>query len=154
MSPTIFTMEDILAILPHRAPFLFVSRVVKLTPDKEIVTELDITSDQPWFIGHFPQKAIMPGVLITDGCAQTCGLLWGLSKKVSGGSPVKEPQIFMLASVNMKYLQPTCPGDTITTRAFDQKGFGQLFSYSVEVTCNRRDVARGTLTLAMMDKKS
>src|SRR5271157_4313911 len=100
---TNFTMEDILSILPHRPPFLFVDRVIKLIPDKEIAAERLLRDDEPFFTGHFPQKHIMPGVLVTDALAQTSGLLWGLSKKALGAVLAKEPEIFFLASANMKF---------------------------------------------------
>ena len=74
-----FEREDILAVLPHRPPFLFVDRVTKLVPDKRIVAERTISPDEPQFQGHFPGHPIMPGVLITDALAQTSGLLIGLA---------------------------------------------------------------------------
>lgn len=77
----VFTIEDIRAILPHRPPFLFVDKVTNLIPDKSIIAERKISPNEFFFKGHFPQKPIMPGVLITDALAQTSGLLWGLSKK-------------------------------------------------------------------------
>lgn len=148
---TNFTMEDILAILPHRPPFLFVDRVIKLVPDREIVTERAIRSDEPFFAGHFPGKPVMPGVLVTDALAQTSGLLWGLSRKVKGDAPEKEPRIFFLASASMKFVSPAFPGETLVLRSTCETSFGSLFSYSVEALVGRKTVARGTMALAMMD---
>ncbi|HMD68457.1 MAG TPA: 3-hydroxyacyl-ACP dehydratase FabZ [Chitinivibrionales bacterium] len=148
---TNFTMEDILSILPHRPPFLFVDRVVKLVPDREIVAERAIRSDEPFFAGHFPGKPVMPGVLVTDALAQTSGLLWGLSKKVKGAAPEKEPAIFFLASASMKFISPSFPGETLVLLSKCETSFGSLFSYSVEACVGRKTVARGTMALAMMD---
>jgi 3-hydroxyacyl-[acyl-carrier-protein] dehydratase len=158
-----YGLDDIQAILPHRPPFLFVDRVIKLAPDKEIIAERTIRDDEPYFAGHFPQKHIMPGVLVTDALAQTSGLLWGLSKKAAGAilaeepSPVGDvvaPQIFFLASSTMKFNNPSFPGETLTLQAWSERSFGSLFSYSVEATVGRKLVAKGTLTLAMMDDAS
>lgn len=146
-----FTMDDIRAILPHRPPFLFVDRVTRLVPDKSIVAERDILDTEPYFAGHFPQKHIMPGVLVTDALAQTSGLLWGLSKKVSGATLAKEPQIFYLASANIKYVSPSFPGETLELYSTCETSFGALFSYSVEARVGRKTVAKGSMTLAMMD---
>ena len=107
---TNFTMEDILAILPHRPPFLFVDRVIKLVPDREIVAERAIRSDEPFFAGHFPGKPVMPGVLVTDALAQTSGLLWGLSKKVKGDAPEKEPQNLLPSLGKHEVHQPVVSG--------------------------------------------
>ena len=126
---------------------------MKLVPDKEIVAERTIRDDEPYFAGHFPQKHIMPGVLVTDALAQTSGLLWGLSKRVAGAPLSEEPEIFFLASSTMKFTSPSFPGETLTLQAWSDRSFGSLFSYSVEATVKRKLVAKGTLTLAMMDGK-
>jgi 3-hydroxyacyl-[acyl-carrier-protein] dehydratase len=146
-----WTTEDILSILPHRAPFLFVDSVIKLTPDVSIVTEHALRPDAPHFAGHFPQKAIMPGVLVTDALAQSAGLLIGLSKMAKGEQRTGDPQIFFLASANMKYTNPSFPGETLRMTAHAEKSFGALFSYAVEAAVGRTLVARGTLMLAMVE---
>lgn len=148
---SVYGLDDILSILPHRPPFLFVDRVTKLVPDKEIAAERLVRDDEPFFTGHFPQKHIMPGVLVTDALAQTAGLLWGLSKKVSGAVLAKEPEIFFLASSTMKFVNPSFPGETLTLCAWFERSFGALFSYSVEAFVKRKVVAKGNLTLAMRD---
>jgi 3-hydroxyacyl-[acyl-carrier-protein] dehydratase len=148
---TPFTLDDILAILPHRPPFLFVDRVTRLVADREIAAERTIRGDEPYFAGHFPGKPVMPGVLVTDALAQTSGLLWGLSRKVKGDAPEKEPRIFFLASANMKFLSPSFPGETLLLQSRCETSFGALFSYSVEARVGRKTVARGTMALAMMD---
>ena len=166
-----YCLDDIQAILPHRPPFLFVDRVTMLVPDKEIEAERTIRDDEPFFTGHFPQKHIMPGVLVTDALAQTSGLLWGLSKKVAGGAStsskegavlakepppvgdVEAPQIFFLASANMKFVNPSFPGETLTLHAWFERSFGALFSYTVDAHVKRKLIAKGNLTLAMMEGK-
>jgi len=150
-----FSIEDILGILPHRPPFLFVDRVLKLVTDKSIVTERDLLPDEPHFAGHFPGKPIMPGVLVTDALAQTSGLLWGFTQKVklSGdiGSNSKTPEIFFLAAANMKYTYPAEPGCTLRMTSTKDVSFGAFHSFIVEATSGRNLIAKGTLTLAMRD---
>lgn len=146
-----FTLEDILKILPHRPPFLFVDSVKKLLPEKQIVTLREIRADEPYFAGHFPQKAIMPGVLVIDGLAQTAGLLWGFSKQVRLGKPTETPEIFYLAAANVKFVAPSYPGETLEMTATAEKSFGSLFIYNVEALVKRKVVAKGALTLAMVE---
>lgn len=146
-----FELEDILKILPHRPPFLFVDRVCKMVPDKRIVTERLIRADEPQFEGHFPGKAIMPGVLVTDALAQTSGLLWGFTKQVRGGEVSEDPELFYLAAANVKFTSPAYPGETMEMRASSENRFGSLYSYSVEALVGRKTIARGTLTLAMVE---
>src|SRR3984957_618333 len=66
---------DILKILPHRYPFLLIDRVVELERMKSIVALKNVTITEPFFQGHFPEKPIMPGVLIVEAIAQAGGLL-------------------------------------------------------------------------------
>src|SRR5208283_4030550 len=66
---------DILKILPHRFPFLLIDRVVELERMKSIVALKNVTITEPFFQGHFPEKPIMPGVLIVEAIAQAGGLL-------------------------------------------------------------------------------
>ena len=145
-----FTLEEILEILPHRPPFLFVDKVTKLVPNKLIVTERFIRPDEPFFAGHFPQKAIMPGVLVMDGLAQTCGLLWGFSKQLRGGAASDLAEIFFLAASNMKFVNPAYPGDTLKMTARAEGNFGALHTYEVEAMSKRKIIAKGSLTLALM----
>ena len=146
-----FGPADILAILPHRPPFLFVDRVIQLIPDKRIVAERELRPDEPHFAGHFPSRPIMPGVLVTDALAQTSGLLWGLSKVVRNNGTPEKPEIFFLASVSMKYTSPAAPGETLRLFAEADRVFDRLHTYSVEATSGRLVIAKGTLTLAMKD---
>jgi 3-hydroxymyristoyl/3-hydroxydecanoyl-(acyl carrier protein) dehydratase len=150
---TVFTLEEIYTLLPHRPPFLFVDRVVQFTAERLIMTERLIREDEPWFAGHFPGKPIMPGVLVTDALAQTAGLLWGFSKRARGGETSDTPEIFFLASVNIKFVSPALPGNTLLMRAESERQFGSLFTYGVEATAGRNVIAKGSLTLAMMEGK-
>ncbi len=65
---------DIMELLPHRYPFLLVDRVVELEPGKRAVAIKQVTANEPHFTGHFPQRPIMPGVLMVEALAQTAGI--------------------------------------------------------------------------------
>ena len=149
----LYDKKDIMALLPHRPPFLFVDYVTSFTCNKKIETERRLREDEPFFKGHFPQKPIMPGVLVTDALAQTSGLLWGFSKQITEGedeSKDKPPEIFFLAAVNMKYLNPAYPGDTLHMTSNMENHFGTLYTYTVEAIVKQKLIAKGKLTLAMM----
>ena len=65
---------DIMRLLPHRYPFLLVDRVVELEPGRAVVAVKNVTANEPHFVGHFPERPIMPGVLIVEALAQAAGI--------------------------------------------------------------------------------
>jgi 3-hydroxyacyl-[acyl-carrier-protein] dehydratase len=146
-----FDMDAILAILPHRPPFLFVDRIVEMVPGRSIVGERLLRPDEPHFSGHFPAKPIMPGVLVTDALAQTSGLLWGFTKVVNGDGTAGTPGFFYLAAASMKYVNPAYPGETLQLFAKAERTFDRLHSYTVEAVNGRKIIAKGNLTLAMTE---
>lgn len=148
--PGTFGMQEILAVLPHRPPFLFVDRVLRLDPFKRIVAERELRADEPHFAGHFPARAVMPGVLITDALAQVSGLLIGLSQGGGSAQPAGG-RIFFLGAANMKYPAPAFPGDVLQLTAQADGASGRLSRFAVEASAGKKLVAQGTLTLAMVE---
>ncbi|MBL9137309.1 MAG: 3-hydroxyacyl-ACP dehydratase FabZ [Verrucomicrobiales bacterium] len=144
----IYELEELMAVLPHRAPFLFVDRVVSLEPGRQIVAERTLRADEAYFAGHFPGRAIMPGVLVAEALAQTSGLLVGLSEKLSAGATPVQPKAMFLATTQLKFTRPAVPGDTLILKARGDRQFAGLHRFEVEATVGRDLIATGTLTLA------
>ena len=145
----LYDISVIQKILPHRHPFLFVDRVMKLKVPESIVAEKDLSPDDDVFAGHFPGKPIMPGVLVSEALAQTSGLLLGLARKEKGQSIHEEPPgLFLLASVNIKFSTPAKPGETLRLEADLKKRYGKLFLFEVAAYVENKQIARGSLSLA------
>jgi beta-hydroxyacyl-ACP dehydratase FabZ len=104
--------EDIIKVLPHRHPFLFVDRILELEPGKKVVGMKNVSINEPFFQGHFPGKPIMPGVLIVEAMAQTGGVLAGLSLQ-----DLVEPNgkriIYFMSIDKVKFRKPVVPGDQL-----------------------------------------
>ena len=147
------SIPDILPVLPHRPPFLFVDRVMQLEPHKSIVAERTLRPDEPQFAGHFPGRPIMPGVLVAEALAQTSGLLIGLSEMHSASAPPEKPMAFFLAVTNIKLTHPAVPGDLLVLRATSDRHFAKLHRFNVEATTGHNLVASGSLTLASVSEK-
>jgi 3-hydroxyacyl-[acyl-carrier-protein] dehydratase len=99
-------VEAIKRILPHREPFLFVDRVTELT-EKSIVAFKHVSSEEPFFKGHFPQKAVMPGVLMVEALAQAGGIMMLAKPEFRG-------KIAFLAAVdNARFRRMVLPGDEL-----------------------------------------
>lgn len=104
---SILDIEAIKKILPHRYPFLFVDRIIELEEDKRIVGIKSVTVNEVFFEGHFPQRPIMPGVLVIEAMAQTAGVLM-LKKKENLG---KLAYIMSIDKVRLR--KPVVPGDQL-----------------------------------------
>ncbi len=104
------TYEAIVKILPHRYPFLLVDRIVELTLDERVVGIKNVTANEPFFQGHFPENPIMPGVLIIEAMAQTGGILARLSVP---GVMEREGGVFFAAMDKVKFRRPVVPGDQL-----------------------------------------
>lgn len=151
----IYDLSDVMELLPHRDPFLFVDCITEFKPNRKIVANRFLRHDEPFFKGHFPSEPIMPGVLITDALAQTSGLLWGFTKKESEKSSDNDKKsIFYLATDNMKYLKPVRPGSDLVLESSFLENFGVLYKYKVGAFVDNITVAKGFLTLAIQEQET
>ena len=110
LAPAKIAMEigDILKILPHRYPFLLIDRVLELVRMKSIVALKNVTITEPFFQGHFPEKPIMPGVLIVEAIAQAGGLL--LLTEV----PNRDEMLMVFTGIEKaRFRRPVVPGDQL-----------------------------------------
>ena len=108
LSKTAMDIGDILKILPHRYPFLLIDRVLELVRMKSIVALKNVTITEPFFQGHFPEKPIMPGVLIVEAIAQAGGLL--LLTEV----PNRDEMLMVFTGIEKaRFRRPVVPGDQL-----------------------------------------
>jgi len=101
-------IKKITSLLPHRYPFLLVDRVVEVEPGQRLLGYKNVTINEPFFQGHFPEKPVMPGVLIIEALAQATGLLAMESEDVAGKA------IYYLVGVDKaRFKRPVVPGDQL-----------------------------------------
>ena len=106
-SMPILDINDIRGILPHRYPFLLVDRIVEMDAER-VVGIKNVTHNEPFFQGHFPDFPVMPGVLIVEAMAQTAGVL------VLKSIPDRARKLVLLVAIeNARFRRPVVPGDTL-----------------------------------------
>jgi 3-hydroxyacyl-[acyl-carrier-protein] dehydratase len=102
------TINDIMATLPHRYPFLLIDRVTACDPGKSIVALKNVSVNEPHFTGHFPQAPLMPGVLMIEALAQAAGIL---IYKTLEALPSKENWFFLGGVDEARFKRMVQPGD-------------------------------------------
>lgn len=138
-------VEAIRRLLPHRYPMLLVDRVLELTPGERVVGLKNVTINEPFFNGHFPGLAVMPGVLILEAMAQVAGLIL-LSV------PEHEGKLAYLGSIDkFRLLKPVVPGDTLVTEATVMWMRGSIGKSHMEARVNGVVVARGDMMFKIME---
>lgn len=104
----VYSVGDILNILPHRYPFLLVDRILALEPEKRIVGLKNVTVNEQFFQGHFPGAPVMPGVLIIESMAQVAGVL------IYRDMPDRDQKLIYFTGIeNAKFRRPVTPGDQL-----------------------------------------
>ena len=122
--PVLLTSEQIMGLLPHRYPFALVDRLVEYEPGKKAVGIKNITINEPQFQGHFPEKALMPGVLIVEAMAQVGGLIVTQIEGLPKG-------LFVFAGIDgVRFRRPVVPGDQLIISceliSIKRKRFGKI----------------------------
>jgi len=102
-------VEQIKKLLPHRAPFLFVERLTDIVPNESAVGHKAVSFNEPHFQGHFPDFAVMPGVLIVEAMAQTAGALVVYSL----GEPSLTRRVYFMTIDKARFRRPVRPGDML-----------------------------------------
>lgn len=103
-------IHQIMKTLPHRYPFLLVDRVLECTPGKSLVALKNVSINEPYFVGHFPNRPVMPGVLILEALAQATGLL----AFASAGGSAEEHGLYYFAGIDgVRFRKPVEPGDQL-----------------------------------------
>lgn len=107
-------INDILNHLPHRYPFLLIDRVTEFKPGESLVGIKNVTYNEPFFQGHFPQRPVMPGVMILEAMAQATGLLAFRTLDVKAE---RETLYFLVGMDKVRFKKPVEPGDQLIIKA-------------------------------------
>ena len=133
--------------IKQRPPFQMIERVLELIPGESAHGTKNVSVNEPYFVGHFPESPIMPGVLIIESCAQLCSLV------VEEGEADK---LYVLLKVdNFKFLKPVIPGDTLDiTVNKTSKGNGPLMTFDAIVKVDGQIRTKGSLAFTAVPRDS
>ena len=112
------SFEEIKKLIPQRFPFIMIDKVIELVPGKEAVAIKNISGNDIFFLGHFPEKAIMPGAAIIEAMAQTSIVLFASARKRDEGEKIP---IYYFGSVKARFHHPVVPGDQLRIKVVNVK---------------------------------
>ncbi len=138
-------IKEIQNILPHRYPFLLVDRIIELESGKRAVGIKNVTINEPFFVGHFPNNPIMPGVLIVEALAQVGGIL-AFKSGVQGDS------VYFMSIEKAKFRKPVLPGDQLRLEVETLHMRGNVWRFSGNAIVDGKTASEAEFT-AMVVKR-
>ena len=142
-------IHEILKHLPHRYPFLLIDRVLEFKPDSHLIGIKNVSHNEPYFPGHFPQRPVMPGVLILEALAQATGIL---AFKTVGKIPDQNSLYYFVGIDKARFKRPVEPGDQLRLEVEYVKRMRGIWKFngkasvdddvvcSAEIMCAEREV--------------
>jgi 3-hydroxyacyl-[acyl-carrier-protein] dehydratase len=140
-------IKEIQKLLPHRYPFLLVDRITHIDPGIKAIGIKNVTINEEFFIGHFPNNPIMPGVLIIEAMAQVAGILAFQSGAQKGNS------VYFMSIEKAKFRKPVVPGDQIRMEVTILQQRGNVWKFSGLTYVDDKIAAEAEFTAMVIDKE-
>lgn len=141
--------EEIKKLLPQRFPFIMIDRILDVEPGKYAVSVKNISGNDMVFLGHFPEKAIMPGALIIEAMAQTAIILYAINKRDESADKKK---LFFFGSVKARFLHPAVPGDQLKIRVESIKSLQSGAYVSATAFVDDKKISEADLVFSVKDE--
>jgi 3-hydroxyacyl-[acyl-carrier-protein] dehydratase len=145
----ILDVEQIKQLLPHRPPMLLVEKLADIVGSESATGYKAVSINEPWFLGHFPERAVMPGVLIVEALAQTAGALVVHSQggKASG-------VVYFMTIEEARFRKPVCPGDLLRMPVKLVRARGPVWKFQGQAFVGDTLVAEATFAAMISDGKA
>ena len=140
-------VERIMKMIPHRYPFLMIDRVVDVIADASAIGIKNVTINEPFFQGHFPQHPVMPGVMIIEAMAQTAAILVVHTL----GAAAEGKLVYFMTIENARFRRPVAPGDQLRIHVTKERNRGTVWKFSGEAKVDVKTVAEATYSAMIMD---
>lgn len=140
-------IQRIMQLIPHRYPFLMIDRVVDLTPGESATGVKNVSINEFYFQGHFPQRPVMPGVLIIEAMAQTAAVLVVQTL----GQDSEGKLVYFMSVDNARFRRPVLPGDQLAVRVSRKQSRGNVWKFEGQALVEAKVVAEATFAAMIMD---
>ena len=132
-----FGIDEIMRRLPHRYPFLLVDRVVECVSGQHIVARKNVTANEQFFVGHFPGRPVMPGVMILEALAQCAGILCFVTADIY---PDENAKFYFAGMDGVRFRRPVLPGDQLVLKATLQRRIRTIWKFATLATVDGLEV--------------
>jgi 3-hydroxyacyl-[acyl-carrier-protein] dehydratase len=141
-------VQRIMEMIPHRYPFLMIDRVVDVVPNRSAVGVKNVSVNESFFAGHFPNHPVMPGVLIIESMAQTAAVLVveTLGPKAAG------KVVYFMSIEGAKFRRPVVPGDQLRIHCTKERNRGNVWKFNAVARVDGVSVAEATYAAMIMDR--
>lgn len=147
MSEEVININQIINMIPHRYPFLLVDRIIDVFKDQSCIGIKNVTVNEPFFSGHFPNHPVMPGVLIIEALAQTSAVLVVHTL----GEDAKGKLVYFMTIDNVKFRKPVIPGDQLKLHVVKEKSRGNVWKFEGKALVDDKVVAEATFSAMILD---
>ena len=149
--PLSLDIMGVMRLLPHRYPFLLVDRVLECVKGESIRAVKNVTMNEPFFPGHFPHRPVMPGVIIIEALAQTCGLLAFITADVV---PDEFTRFFFVGIDKARFRKPVEPGDQLILTAKLERSMRGIWKFTTVAYVGDNEVTSAEMMVAPETNKT
>ncbi len=145
---TSIDVNRIMEMIPHRYPFLLIDKVTDIVSGESATGIKNVTINEPFFAGHFPKRPVMPGVLIIEAMAQTCGVVvvHAMGKEFEG------KLVYFMSVDEARFRKPVGPGDVIHIKVQKNKSRGTIWRFVCEAFVEDVKCAEAIVTAMIVDE--
>ncbi len=143
-----FDIAQIMRAIPHRYPFLLVDRIVEVRKNHSCIGIKNVTINENFFQGHFPEHPVMPGVLIVESMAQTAAVL----VVETLGPEARGKLVYFMSVEGAKFRKPVGPGDQLRIHVNKDRQRGNIWKFAAEAKVDGKVVAEATYTAMILDR--
>ena len=143
----IIDIEKIIEMMPHRYPFLLIDRLIKVEKDEFAIGLKNVTINEPFFLGHFPGKKVMPGVLIIESMAQTSGAL----VVCSYGKEAMGKLVYFMSIDKARFRKLVIPGDQLLVEVNKKQSRKSVWKFDCIAKVDEQIVAEATITAMIVE---
>jgi len=139
------SIEEIKDILPHRYPFLMIDKVLEVEPGKRLLSVKNVSANEHFFVGHFPDSKVMPGVLVLEAMAQSAIIFFYYAKTKKKGI------VYYLGKVEVKFFKPVLPGDQLEIEVTPLKLFSDRGIVKTQAKVKEDPVASAEIAFSVKE---